>query len=240
MKGKFSLAKIAAAAAVAIGLSVPAGAADLVVRHRRAPPPPPPVYVPLYNWTGFYVGAHFGGSFAHESDTLGALGLSTDPSGVLGGFQVGYNWQFAPSLVVGVEAEFSWTSASGTAGFGVPGFAGVLTSNHNWYDTLAGRIGFTQGGPWLFYAKIGGAWMNGDLSVPGASINISRNGWVTGAGVEYMFSPTWSGKFEYSYLDFGSGGVGFGPFGGNVNTQVNEFKVGLNYHLPPGILFGRW
>ena len=103
------------------------------------------MYVPLYNWTGFYVGAHFGGSFAHESDTLGALGLSTDPSGVLGGFQFGYNWQFAPSLLVGVEAEFSWTSASGTAGFGVPGFAGVLTSNHNWYDTLAGRLGFTQG-----------------------------------------------------------------------------------------------
>ena len=25
-----------------------------------------------------------------------------------------------------------------------------------------------------------------------------------------------------------------------IDTQVNQFKVGVNYHFVPGTLFGRW
>jgi outer membrane immunogenic protein len=231
MRGKLGLAKVAAAA-LAIGFCFPAGAADIVARA----PPPPPMYAPLFNWSGLYLGGHLGGSFSHED--VGTTGLSTNPSGVLGGFQVGYNWQF-DSILLGAEAEFSWTSASGSATLTGP-VGGVLTSNYNWYDTLAARLGFTQG-PWLLYAKAGGAWMNADITIPAATITTSREGWMAGAGVEYMFSPAWSGKVEYSYLDFGSSTVGLGPVGTpNLSTQVSELKVGVNYHFMPGSLFGRW
>jgi len=240
MNGNLALAKMAAVGAVAIALCVPAAAADLGARpvYTKAPPP---MLQPLYNWTGFYVGAHFGGAFSSESETGG---ISTDPSGVLGGVQLGYNYQFAPNWLIGLEGEMSWTSASGNSNFISGPTAITFTSNHNWYDTLAGRLGFVQGA-WMFYAKGGAAWMNADYAVSGvpfgaSSINATRNGWTVGAGAEYMIAPSWSAKLEYAYLDFGSDTFGFGGVGTNVNTQVHEIKVGLNYHLPPGTLFGRW
>ncbi len=231
MGRKFSLAKIAAAV-LAIGFCLPAAAADIIARA----PPPPPVYAPLFNWSGLYLGGHLGGSFSQES--FGTTGLSTNPSGLVGGFQVGYNWQ-SDNILLGAEAEFSWTAASGSATLTGP-VGGALTSNYNWYDTLAARLGFTQG-PWLLYAKAGGAWMNADITIPAATNTTSREGWMAGAGIEYMFAPAWSGKLEYSYLDFGSSTVGLGPFGTpNVSTQVNELKLGVSYHFMPASLFDRW
>ena len=70
---------------------------------------PPPVIAPLYNWGGFYVGAHVGGAWARKGwgDTVDDCGafISGDPfgcatnlgkhtaKGVLGGAQAGFNVQ---------------------------------------------------------------------------------------------------------------------------------------------------
>jgi outer membrane autotransporter protein len=185
---------------------------------------------PLYIWNGFYVGGHFGGVSTHEDVTIdGLAAFSTDPSGVFGGVQAGYNYQLAPNWLIGIEGELSWTSASAT------NFD--FNSRHNWYDTFDGRLGYVMG-PWLLYAKGGVAWMNADYSVPFSSINVTRTGWNIGAGAEFMIAPQWSAKAEYTFLDFGTENFGFPNIG--VNTQVNEFKVGVNYHWVPGTLFGRW
>jgi opacity protein-like surface antigen len=226
--------------AAALALALPAHAADLAT---KAAPPPAPV---AYNWTGIYGGANFGGAFNSEqaATPFGTTSQGTDPSGALGGVQLGYNYQFAPSWLAGIEGEFDWTAANGTAnlvGTGAQtGTALSITSNHNWYSTLSGRLGYVSG-PWLFYAKGGAAWMNADyqLSVNsgtagGSSLNSTRTGWTTGGGVEYMLTPRWSAKVEYDYLDFGSNTLSFAtPVGGETTfrTQVNEVKVGFNYHF---------
>ncbi len=36
-------------------------------------------------------------------------------SGVLGGVQAGYNWQFNPSWLVGIETDFDWSNVKGSA-----------------------------------------------------------------------------------------------------------------------------
>jgi len=240
MKFRTIFAHAAAAAATALTLCMPASAADIAARP-YVPPPPMPM---LYDWTGFYVGAHFGGSFSSETATIGFAPFDTDPSGILGGFQAGYNYQFAPNMLVGFEGEVSWTSAKSSNG-GVIFPAVVVSSSHNWYDTLAGRFGILQSG-WLFYGKLGLAWMNADYTAVafpgfGSTLNSTRGGWMIGAGAEYRFTPAWSAKLEYSFLDFGNNNYGFlgvGPV--SFNTQVHEVKVGVNYHFMPGTLFGRW
>ena len=217
--------KVAFANAVAIGVlamsfGTSASAADL---SRR---PPPPVVVPISPWTGFYIGAHIGGvSSSETADTFG----STDPSGFTGGVQGGYNWQIAPMWLVGIEEEISFTNASGSA-FN-------FTSKHNWYDTVDARLGYIlpwRG--WLLYGKAGAAWMNADYSDGVLSINKTRSGWNVGVGTEYLIAPQWSVKAEYNFLDFGKDTIG----GLGIDTQVNQFKVGVNYHFVPGALFGRW
>jgi opacity protein-like surface antigen len=238
---RFHLAMSWRGAALAVALLtvvLPVHAADLT----KAPPAAPAAY----SWTGAYVGVNFGGVFNTEGVTTPLAGGSTDPAGVIGGAQLGYNYQFS-SWLLGIEAEFDGTTAQGTTNFNGPSTGGPTTgtaltifSDHNWYTTLSGRLGYVMGS-FLFYAKGGGAWMNADyklgVTTSGVTLNSSitntRSGWNGGVGMEYLLFPRWSAKIEYDYLDFGTRALNFVDVGipATFKTQVNEFKVGLNYHL---------
>jgi opacity protein-like surface antigen len=199
-----------------------------------------------YQWAGPYIGANFGAAFSsggggeHVLTPIGAD--RTNPSGALGGVQFGYNYLAAPNWLVGFEAELDRTSAQGKAKFVDPaGTASLsITSDHNWYDTLTGRLGYVMG-PLMLYGKGGAAWMNADYrmevnsGLDGLTVAKStRPGWTAGGGVEYMLGSRWSAKLEYDYLQFGSKGLNFvNPFGNSVTvkTAVNEVKAGVNYHF---------
>jgi outer membrane immunogenic protein len=223
---------------IALGvLAAPVMAADLAPSF-KAP-------IPVYNWTGAYIGGHAGGAFGGEDATNPAIGTpvtySTNPSGFLGGVQAGYNYQFSPSFLVGAEADMSWSAASGNYNFitthadGVTNVSGIFNSNQNWYSTAAGRLGYVIGN-YMLYARGGGAWMNADYSLAitgpfaGGSANLIRSGYVAGGGAEWMFYPGWSARVEYNYLDFGSSFVPLGVVGASVNSHVSTFKVGVDWH----------
>jgi opacity protein-like surface antigen len=225
-------------AMAALALALPAYAADLPV---KAPAPLTPA---AYNWTGFYVGANFGAAVTSEQATTPFGAASPDPAGAIGGGQIGYNFQLAPAWLVGIEGDIDGTSVKGNTNIvsSSPVGAGTalsIASNHNWYATLAGRLGYVAG-PWLIYAKGGGAWMNADYQIQvnsgtggAASLSSTRSGWTAGVGVEYQLMPKWTVKVEYDYLDFGSSNLNFAPIGtgATFKTDVNEIKVGANYHF---------
>jgi opacity protein-like surface antigen/outer membrane receptor protein involved in Fe transport len=225
-----------------MGISQKLGAPDAVGPAYGADLPVKAVAAPAYRWTGPYVGANFGGAIGFEDVTTPIGAAATDSSGVLGGFQFGYNYQLAPSWLVGIEGELDWTSAQGKTNFIDPAGTAALsvTSDHNWYDALSGRVGYVTG-PLMLYAKGGAAWINADYrldvnsGLDGATLaSTTRTGWNVGAGLEYMLGSRWSAKLEYDYLDFGSKTVGFvTPFGNGVTfkTAINEVKAGINYHL---------
>jgi outer membrane immunogenic protein len=114
--------------AFALILAGSANAADLPF---KAPPPPPPIY----SWTGIYAGLNVGGGIGVNSNTqsatfsstaLGVNGLLTGsanslalPGWVLGG-QIGFNWQVSPLIVLGVEADWQWTSQTGKTSSSTP------------------------------------------------------------------------------------------------------------------------
>jgi opacity protein-like surface antigen len=115
-----------------------------------------------------------------------------------------------------------------------------MTSDHNWYDTISGRVGYVMG-PLMLYGKGGAAWMNADYrmevnsGLDGLTLtNTTRTGWIAGAGLEYMLGSHWSAKLEYDHLGFGRKTLGFvNPFGNSVTfkTAVNQVKAGVNYHF---------
>src|SRR5258707_4019840 len=190
---KFLLGTVAL---VAFGAAVPALAADLAARpYTKAP-----AYVaqPIYNWTGFYIGGHLGGAFAGDNSLTGNDGR------FLGGVQGGADYQFAPSWVVGIEAQYSWLSNSNN-GVLLPG--GVLvTSNSNQLGSVTGRLGYTWG-PALLYAKGGFGWRDGNnlnVSVGGGPPAFTTNGnngdgYTAGAGLEYRFAPNCPARPAYRY-----------------------------------------
>jgi outer membrane immunogenic protein len=220
---------------------VTANAADL-----RRPAPAAPAYVaPMYNWTGLYVGAHIGGGwsskdFANYDPLLGPVGNfgSVDADGFLGGVQLGYNWQTGP-WVFGVEAQFSWADLSGSGvSSAFPGVSGYVDINN--LGSIAGRIGYAWDRTMLYF-KGGAGWVNERYSLSdGITIATAdgdtRWGWMLGAGLEYGWTPNWSVKIEYNYMDFGSDSVsfvepGFTPFSLSIDQQVHVVKAGVNYRF---------
>ena len=212
-------------------LAAPALAADIGPRpYTKAPAYTPPQVI--YNWTGFYIGGHVGGAFAGDSTFAGS------DARFLGGVQGGFDYQFAPNFVAGVEAQYSWLPANNN-GVLLPGGA-LVTDNTDQIGSITGRLGYTWG-PALLYAKGGYAWRNNNLgvSVGGtpAAFTASGNrqdGYTVGAGLEYMFAPNWSAKLEYQYYNFGSGTFLSGPtdiVGTRFTDDEHTLKAGLNYRF---------
>ncbi len=204
----------------------------------------PPMVAPPSTWTGCYVGANLGGGWAdkHWSLTAGGADLGSDtPSGVVGGGQLGCNYQTG-AWVFGIEGMFDGTDmkASHLDPFGIA----TLGTDMHWFATLTGRIGYAFDRN-LFYVKGGGAWVNerftelsaGALSDTG---DMTRSGWTVGGGWEYAFAPSWSVKVEYDYMDFGTltspnacSPGGCGPLAETINQHVNVGLVGVNYRFLP-------
>jgi outer membrane immunogenic protein len=223
-------------ALVALGATVPALAADLPARtYTKAPAYAP---TPIYNWTGFYIGGHIGGAFPGNTN-FGGLATSNSNNGVfLGGLQGGADYQFAPNWVIGLEAQYSWLASSNN-GAAFPG-GYVYSNNQQGLGSVTGRFGYTWG-PGLLYVKGGYAYSdnNEGVTLGGAPVSFGfdsshQNGYTVGAGLEYMFAPSWSAKIEYQYYDFGSSRfvtpVALAPFG-SFRTNDNTVTAGINYRF---------
>lgn len=196
-----------------------ASAADVAVKGSG------PAYTAPYNWTGFYAGLNAGYGWANVSDTTS----STNLNGVIGGGQIGYNWQNG-NLLLGLEADVQGSGQKNSTTVG----AFTVDRKLPWFATARGRIGYAAG-PWLFYGTGGAAWGNYKLSVTSAGVTASddatKAAWTAGAGVEWMFAPKWSAKLEYLYVDTGSTSVTL--FGSTFNGRVkdNIVRIGANYHF---------
>jgi outer membrane immunogenic protein len=215
---------LAAVALVAI-FGGSAIAADIRVPAYKAPPP-----LPMWSWSGFYVGINGGYSFGSDSFTQtlaqanGAVVSSAEklvvaPKGGIFGGQLGYNWQVG-SIVFGAEADTQWSGQSDrVCGALICQAAGAAIGSTfvehklKWFSTVRGRLGWANEG-YLLYVTGGGAWggidetdsfvntNNGINSV--ASFSTSKGGWTVGAGIEAHLWGNWTAKLEYLHLDLGS------------------------------------
>jgi outer membrane immunogenic protein len=231
---KFLLTTVAIAA---IGAALPAHAADLGYRQSYYQKTAPAYVAPIYNWTGFYVGGHVGGAFSSDNNFNGLATGNNGNGRFLGGLQVGGDYQFNPNVVVGVEGQYSWIGGSVGAAF--PG-GYAYTNSQRGLGSITGRVGYTWG-PGLLYVKGGYAYSDNNESVTLGGVPVAfatsgdhRNGYTIGAGVEYMFAPSWSAKLEYQYYNFGNANftapAALVPTG-SFTTDDHVVKVGVNYRF---------
>ncbi len=207
-------------------------AADLAV---STPPQAPVDVAPTFSWTGFYVGVNAGGGFGGSDDVgfhsfgnyLGRYG-KLDGSGFLGGGQIGYNYQFDPNWVVGLEADFQGADISDSFNSGIAS----ASSKIDWYGTVRPRIGYAFDHT-LFYGTGGLAYghVNYKGALGGASFDDDKTkaGWTVGAGVEHAFTDHVTAKLEYQYVDFGSSNMGGDALNSKASLDFHAIRVGLNY-----------
>ncbi|SRR6266581_4853313 len=233
-------------ALVAIIAARPASAADLL----RGPVYKVPVVAPplAYSWTGFYVGGELGAKWMNTTWTATSLqdisaGKPTvdassprdyNPSGVRAGGYVGYNWQFAPRWVGGVEFDIAYADRTVTApglpgctiqcitGFPGPG-VDVSSVRMGWDASARARLGYLVTPELLLYGTGGVAWQDVKTSgtcqhsvpdpfclfLPGnpfvtATNSVVRTGWTVGGGLEAKIYGNWFLRGEYRFSDFGT------------------------------------
>ena len=225
---------MAGAAIAALTVSA-ATAADLPVR--TAPPAPFIAAVPIFTWTGFYVGLNAGWGWRNDNREPVILtpGLATpglagtlefsgaDDGGFTGGAQLGYNYQFG-SVVIGAEADIQWADTGNNQGVvftGAPGFAGTFlpgtfeSNAPEWFGTVRGRLGFAIDRV-LIYGTAGLAYTEDNA------------GWVVGGGVEWALPTNWN--------LFGSSAVTFGVEGLWLSIdRDNNFNGPIGTFAPVGL-----
>jgi outer membrane immunogenic protein len=208
---------LSTAAVALVAMAGSASAADMAARPYTKAPAYAPAS-PIYNWTGFYIGGHIGGAFPGNNNLVGGSNDGT----FMGGGQIGYDMQFSPNWVFGIEANYSFKDTSSS-------FA------NRGLGSVTGRLGYTWG-PAMLYAKGGYAWADSRFT-NGFSGDGGRDGYTVGGGMEYMFTQNWSGKIEYQYYDFGNVTALFpGVAAVGFKNDEHTVKAGLNYRFNLGSL----
>jgi outer membrane immunogenic protein len=236
---------------VAIPLS--AFAADMPVKAPVAPP------APVVSWTGFYAGVNAGYGWSERStintiadptflNPIFPVGAGAEATGLtsaastqqvakgnsfLGGGQIGYNYQFSPQWVAGIEADIDGLT-NGAAfstqvrtvvlpAFTAETYTGNVTVSRtlDYIGTVRARLGYVPTPNLLLYGTGGFAYggvhtftsysfqetiASGGLPavLSTAGSSSTRTGWAAGAGGEWMVTPNWTVRLEYLHYDLGS------------------------------------
>jgi len=272
---KLGLAGLACIAAASIG---PAFAADLSPAYKAMPMK---AVAPVATWTGLYIGGNVG--YGWDSGSTGISGSTTNPAlapglaaifaagsypaalstsakGVIGGGQIGYNWQMPSQWLIGLEADLQGSGITGSASQTLtpallPSTSTGVTKSIDWFGTVRGRVGFLATPEVLLYGTGGlaygqtkssfnttdltnGCVANATLCANGSSSSV-RAGWTAGAGAEAMLGSNWSAKLEYLYVDLGRYSPSFSSstfpsvvfFNTSAQFHEQTVRVGLNYHF---------
>jgi outer membrane immunogenic protein len=239
------------ATAALLMLGTAASAADMMrpIPYKAAPMAAAPT------WTGFYLGVNVGGAFGEDRIDFGVVGAPVFASannafhGIIGGGQVGYNWQFS-SFVAGFEADFQGSSLKNTltapcapAICAPLGLSATYSQSIPWFGTARARIGYAQDS-WLIYVTGGYAYAAVDTNATAtagplvATFNSHdiRDGWTVGGGIEVGLASNWSVKAEYLYVDLGSAPTtwtfsGVPAINNNSHVTMNVVRAGLNYRF---------
>jgi outer membrane immunogenic protein len=219
--------------------ATPALSADLAVKAQ--PLVKAPVAAP-FSWTGWYIGANAGFGVGQGYGTLTSTSsfeaFNAMPAGGFGGGQLGYNYQFFKSFVIGAETDIQGAGLSDDrtclAGCTTTSFA-TIDHKLNWFGTTRARAGIASGTV-LSYVTGGVAYggIETGLNTPLGNLTDSttKTGWTWGAGVEAALGGNWTAKAEYLYLNLGSTGVASAATGAlSVKNQEQLFRGGLNYRF---------
>ena len=228
---------------LALGMAVPASAADMPMKAA-----PAPYVAPIYNWTGFYIGGNGGWAQNHNCvDFLDAAGVAfasgcRDRSGGVIGGQLGYRWQ-SSQWVFGLEAQGDWADLSNQRVSLINPALSTRTKTSA-IGLFTGQIGYAWNAS-LFYVKGGAAVTDNRFSVLDNAFgtelvaqSATRWGGTVGVGWEYGFAPNWSAGIEYDHLFMGHRNNSFtappalaGFVNDRITQDVDMLTVRVNYRF---------
>jgi outer membrane immunogenic protein len=242
---------------LASAMTVVAGAAFAAdLPDTKGAPVYAPPLIPVFSWTGFYIGANAGVSGTSSSSNTSYTNAETwsyhgNGWGFSGGGQIGYNYEFAnTNFVAGVEADFQGSTAKSTYWDDNYSYSNNYNESYkyktslDWWGTARVRLGYAFGNI-LPYVTGGFAYGRTNTAYSyqynnndnyNYSYGATRTGWTVGAGVEYAITKNLTLKVEGLYTDLGNKTVDtdyYGNNNSNTYTQTNvrfaTVRAGVNW-----------
>jgi outer membrane immunogenic protein len=228
-------------ALIALGLSIPAMAADLEVSGGPTYKATRPV-MRVYDWSGFYIGGNVGGHWGADrittvTDPGGGFGVNgaaaidasssttLHPSGFIGGVQAGYNLEGSGG-VWGIEVDANWLSGSAMRTLtNIPlNPLDVMTNTTQASFLWTGRMRWgttVLSDRALLFVTAGFAFATlkttdtmghfGNTIITTTSASTTEPGLAAGGGLEYAFTNNMTAKLEYLFVMIRSVGTTIPP-----------------------------
>jgi outer membrane immunogenic protein len=215
---------------------------------------------PVPTWTGFYAGVNVGYSWGNAQSNIigiGSIGIvetsianansfadssRTQLNGVIGGGQVGYNYQFSPKWVMGFETDIQGSGERGSKAFLDPisgticgGSVGATCTDPapltgtaltayqariDWFGTLRARLGYLISDQLLLYGT-------GGLAYGGVKSSGIANLSVASHGVGPFIPGTVAFSTSGTKVGFAAGGGVEGRITANWNWKLEYLYLDL-------------
>jgi opacity protein-like surface antigen len=245
---------VGAATAAYLGTAGLAAADGIYEGSMKDPPVEPVIHAPI--WAGLYGGAAIGFG---QADVAGVFDSSEgdpgdrvdsewfDLNGATGSLYLGYNWQTAGGLVLGVEGDWSFMDWSEELLDGDRESDGTDRASYeiDWIASVRGRVGIALGHS-LIFATAGVAWQEAEYEAcdcddgknDEGSVDFSDAGGVFGGGLEHKFAHNFSLRAEGLYYYWGdrqdttdlTSNSDDGDFA--EIRDAYQVRFGLTYHIP--------
>jgi len=204
------------------------------------------VEVPQVDWSGAYLGGHFGAFDSVVDYTVGGTpgNFNIDLDDVIGGVLVGYNFQ-NKRFVYGIEGDVGFTKPTDTFSFGAPFDRHQIELNAH----IRARLGYTVD-EFLIYIAGGIAFADYDLRMSnGLGTTLERDklmvGFSIGGGIEYALADNITFRGEYIYDNYGTQTISGGAVGAltvagrRIDLDTHIGRSSLIWHFPVEGLFAR-
>lgn len=206
-------------------------------------------YTSYFNQPGWppLLVAGYGGLMAANSGNA-----SLNQNGFIGGGQIGYNYQWSPTIVIGVEADMQGSAIRGSGGYTGVGQdlysmgrmmlmphgtrnsvgGGTIQAGLDWFGTVRGRVGYLVTPTLLVFGTggltYGGAWANGNYTSTsawcGTPTDACYGGMIT---TPYSQIAVGSGRTSSTLVGWNAGGGFEWMFMPNWSLKAEAFYYDL-------------
>jgi outer membrane immunogenic protein len=173
---------------------------------------------PAFSWDGFYAGGAGGYGWNRvKSTTFGVTTKHEFDGGRFSGF-AGYNFEVAPSIILGVEGDIGYAWGDKTI------VTSKVSSGLNGSARLRAGYAIDRA---VIYTAGGYTATDSEVESPLGKDSKVLHGWTVGAGIDYAFTDKLFGRVEYRYNDFGKATYRTGRISSTGDLNEHVVKVGL-------------
>lgn len=207
-------------------------------------------------FAGPYIGVY--GGKAYSTDTgkeyyggvFNGYEQETNPEQLQYGLLGGYNFDIGNNFVLGIEADYEGRDNDEDTAFvtyyGVTDTQYDASARIKEAGSLRARAGYVFNNPYytkspiMLYVTAGYAAVDvergfSEVGDPAVKSSTWQDGWVAGAGAEYLINANFAARLEYRHADYGTENVDETPYGsGYVEKQdlsEDSVRLGVSYQF---------